>query len=76
MVSERTILKSYTKSLDHLGIIAAIVAELGIVELVNARLPKLRHPTVASTCLQVGFRTNPWNVFSERTLLQPISPMM
>ena len=46
MVSERTILKSYTKSLDHLGIIAALVAELGIVELVNARLPKLRHHTL------------------------------
>jgi len=43
MVSEQVILKSFTKRLDHLGIIATIVEELGIVDLVNARLPKLRH---------------------------------
>lgn len=43
MVSEQVILKSFTKRLDHLGIIAALVEELGIVDLVNTRLPKLGH---------------------------------
>jgi transposase len=46
MVSEHVIFKSFTKRLDHLGIIAALVEELGIVDLVNARLPKLRHHTL------------------------------
>jgi|GEM_PF-6766050 len=43
MVSERVILKSYSKKLEHLGIIAALIDDLGIVDLVNTRLPKLRH---------------------------------
>lgn len=43
MVSERVILKSFSKSLEHLGIIAAIVEGMGIVEFINERLPKLRH---------------------------------
>jgi len=43
MVSERVILKSFSKKLEHLGIIAAIVEGMGIVDLINARLPKLRH---------------------------------
>ncbi len=46
MESEPVIPKSFTKRLDHLGIIAALVAELGIVDLVDARLPKLRHHTL------------------------------
>jgi len=46
MESEPVFPKSFTKRLDHLGIIAALVAELGIVELVDARLPKLRHHTL------------------------------
>jgi len=43
MVSERVILKSFSKKLEHLGVIAAIVTGMGIVDLVNERLPKLRH---------------------------------
>lgn len=43
MVSQRVILKSYSKKLEHLGIIAGIVHEMGIIELVDERLPKLRH---------------------------------
>jgi transposase len=43
MVTERTILKSYSKKLEHLGIIAALIEIMGIVALVNERLPKLRH---------------------------------
>lgn len=43
MVSERVILKSFSKSLEHLGIIAAIVEGMGIVDFINDRLPKLRH---------------------------------
>lgn len=46
MVSEQVTSKSFTKRLDHLGIIAALVEGLGIVDLVNARLPKLRHHTL------------------------------
>lgn len=46
MVSDRVILKSYSKKLEHLGIIAALIDELGIVDLVNSRLPKLRHHTL------------------------------
>jgi len=46
MVSERVILKSFSKKLEHLGLIAALVDELGIVDLVNERLPKLRHHTL------------------------------
>lgn len=43
MVSERVILKSFSKKLEHLGVIAAIVEGMGIVDLINERLPKLRH---------------------------------
>jgi len=43
MVSERVILKSYSKKLEHLGVIAAIIEEMGIVAMINERLPKLRH---------------------------------
>jgi transposase len=43
MVSEQTIIKSFTKKLEHLGIIAALIDMLGIVDLVNDRLPKQRH---------------------------------
>jgi transposase len=43
MVSERVILKSFSRSLEHLGIIAAIVEGMGIVDFINERLPKLRH---------------------------------
>jgi transposase len=43
MVSERVILKSFSKKLEHLGIISAIVEGMGIVDLINERLPKLRH---------------------------------
>ena len=43
MVLEQTIIKSFTKKLEHLGIIAALIDMLGIVDLVNDRLPKQRH---------------------------------
>lgn len=43
MVSERVILKSFTKKLEHLGIIAALIDGMDIVNLVDNRLPKLRH---------------------------------
>lgn len=43
MVSERVILKSFTKKLEHLGIIAALIDGMVIVNLVDNRLPKLRH---------------------------------
>jgi len=46
MVSEELVPQSFTKRLDHLGIIAALVEGLGIVDLVDARLPKLRHHTL------------------------------
>lgn len=43
MISECVITTSYSKKLDHLGLIAALIEELGIVDLVNNRLPKMRH---------------------------------
>jgi len=46
MVSEEVIPESFTKCLDRLGIIAALVEGFGIVDLVNARLPRLQHRTL------------------------------
>ena len=46
MVSEEVIPESFTKCLARLGIIAALVEGFGIVDLVNARLPRLRHRTL------------------------------
>jgi transposase len=43
MVSEQVIIKSFSKKLEHLGIIAAIIDGMDIVNLVNDRLPKHRH---------------------------------
>ena len=46
MVSEEVIPESFTKCLARLGIIAALVEGFGIVDLVNARLPRLQHRTL------------------------------
>jgi transposase len=46
MVSERVIIKSFSKKLEHLGIIASIIDWMEIVDLVNDRLPKHRHHKV------------------------------
>lgn len=43
MVSQRIILTSFSKKLEHLGIIAGVVDKMGLLTHIDERLPKLRH---------------------------------